>query len=84
MRLNAYKQALNNVNSEKSFKKLMENMGKDIEFKLAMEENPGLLRQEMLNAAMRAGVMGNNRKMLLSDNELVFKKGGILKGKNGL
>lgn len=78
-----YQQAFSKVNSEKSFRKLLENMGNDIEFRLAMEENPGLLRQEMIDAAARIGLMGRNRKSLLSDNNLVFKKGGILKAQPG-
>lgn len=36
----------------------------------------------MLNAAARAGIMGASRKELIKG--MVFKKGGILKGQNGL
>lgn len=81
-RLTGYRKALQNVNSEASFKKLMDNMRNDVEFQLAMEENPGLLRQDMLNAAARAGLMGSSRKSLVKG--MVFKKGGILKAQNGL
>lgn len=48
----------------------------DLEFRLAMEENPGVLREEMLEAAIRSGIMGKNRKSLLSESGLVFKQGG--------
>lgn len=85
MRLKSYRQAFNNVNSEKSFRKLIANMANDVEFRLAMEENPGILREEMLAAAIRSGIIGKNRKALLSESGLVFKKGGkILKGQYGL
>ena len=57
-------------------------MANDTEFRVAMEENPGFLRQEMLDAANRAGILGKNRKDLVKG--LVFKKGGVLKGQKGL
>lgn len=82
IRLQGYRKALQNVNNESSFKKLMNNMRNDVEFQLAMEENPGLLRQDMLDAAARAGLMGSSRKELVKG--MVFKKGGILKAQNGL
>lgn len=81
-RLTGYRKALQNVNSEASFKKLVDNMRNDIEFQLAMQENPGLLRQDMLDAAARAGLMGSSRKNLVKG--MTFKKGGILKAQNGL
>jgi predicted nuclease of restriction endonuclease-like RecB superfamily len=77
-----YQDALKNINSEKSFRKIINNIANDAEFRVAMEENPGLLRQEMLNAANRAGLLGKNRKELVKG--MVFKKGGILKGQKGL
>lgn len=82
VRLNGYKQAFDNVKTEASFRKLIANLRNDVEFQLALNENPGLLRQEMLNAAARAGIMGAPRKELIKG--MVFKKGGILKGKYGL
>jgi hypothetical protein len=82
IRFRKYQDALKKVNSEKSFRKIIENMANDVEFKITMEENPGLLRQEMLNAANRAGILGKNRKDLVK--KLVFKKGGILKAQKGM
>lgn len=82
IRLQGYRKALQNVNSEASFKKLINNMRNDVEFQLTMEENPGLLRQDMLDAAARAGLMGSSRKDLIKG--MVFKKGGILKAQTGL
>ena len=82
VRFKKYQDALKKVNSEKSFRKIIENMANDIEFKTTMEENPGLLRQEMLDAANRVGILGKNRKDLVKG--LVFKEGGILKADTGL
>lgn len=82
IRFRKYQDALKKVNSEKSFRKIIENMANDVEFKITMKENPGLLRQEMLDAANRAGLFGKNRKDLVKG--LVFKKGGVLKGQKGL
>lgn len=77
-----YQDALKNINSEKSFRKIINNMANDAEFRVVMEENPGLLRQEMLDAANRAGLLGKNRKDLVKG--LVFKEGGVLKGQKGM
>lgn len=75
-----YQQALNNVNSEKAFKKLLDNMKNDVTLKLMLEDQPGLLRNEFTSARQRAGLS----KKSMGDIDLMFKQGGVIKAQNGI